>query len=199
MILQSPVINYVYTVIFAEKKSLLRAPKPPNVTIPPIKTNDINSAARAAETKRKETIRMEKNLRASGIINKRSGRRGPSSRHRSLQRSNVRSRKISKHAMRVIDTSKSLVQSFQLSKDQSKFALPQFSTVGTQLDLTPEDDEESDCSNIEKNNGPLTCNSLQRSAYRSQDGTCNNLKHPMWGRANIALTRLLSPDYEDGT
>lgn len=181
---------------FAEKKSLLRAPKPPNVTIPPIKTNDINSAAQAAETKRKETIRMEKNLRASGIINKRRSR-GPSSRHRSLQRSSVRSRKISKHAMRVINTSKSLVQSFQLSKDQSKFALPQFSTVGTQLDLSPEDDEESDCSNIELN-GPLTCNSLQRSAYRSQDGTCNNLKHPMWGRANIALTRLLSPDYEDG-
>ena len=130
---------------------------------------------------------MEKNLRASGIINKRRSR-GPSSRHRSLQRSSVRSRKISKHAMRVINTSKSLVQSFQLSKDQSKFALPQFSTVGTQLDLSPEDDEESDCSNIELN-GPLTCNSLQRSAYRSQDGTCNNLKHPMWGRANIALTQ----------
>ena len=88
--------------------------------------------------------------------------------------------------------------SFQLSKDQSKFALPQFSTVGTQLDLTPEDDEESDCSNIEKNGGTQTCNSLQRSKYRSQDGTCNNLKHPMWGRADIALTRLLQPDYEDG-
>ena len=59
-------------------------------------------------------------------------------------------------------------------------------------------DEESDCSNIEKSGGPQSCNSLQRSKYPSQDGTCNNLKHPMWGRANIALTRLLQPDYEDG-
>ena len=34
--------------------------------------------------------------------------------------------------------------------------------------------------------------------YRSEDGTCNNLKHSLWGRANVALTRLLAPDYEDG-
>ena len=34
--------------------------------------------------------------------------------------------------------------------------------------------------------------------YRSQDGSCNNIRHPNWGRANIALTRLLPPEYEDG-
>ena len=86
--------------------------------IPPIKANDINTAARAAEVKRKETVGLEKNLRASGIVNKRS-RRGPSSRHRSLQRSRQKTRRISKHAMRVIDTSKSLVQRYYKTISQS--------------------------------------------------------------------------------
>ncbi len=34
--------------------------------------------------------------------------------------------------------------------------------------------------------------------FRSQDGSCNNLQRPNWGRANVALQRLLAPEYEDG-
>lgn len=82
---------------------------------------------------------------------------------------------------------------FGLSKDQGKFALPTFSTEGTELALLRLD-EDSDCSNV--NSGIVNCDSLGQ--FRTQDGSCNNIRHPNWGRANIALTRLLPPDYEDG-
>lgn len=34
--------------------------------------------------------------------------------------------------------------------------------------------------------------------YRSADGSCNNLKHSFWGKANTAYKRLLFPAYKDG-
>lgn len=37
-----------------------------------------------------------------------------------------------------------------------------------------------------------------RQRYRSYDGSCNNLKHTGWGKANSPYTRILPPDYEDG-
>ncbi len=35
-------------------------------------------------------------------------------------------------------------------------------------------------------------------AYRTADGTCNNLKHPFWGASLTALTRWLHSQYENG-
>ncbi|XP_072917938.1 peroxidasin homolog [Hemitrygon akajei] len=34
--------------------------------------------------------------------------------------------------------------------------------------------------------------------YRTHDGTCNNLQHPMWGASLTAFERLLKPVYENG-
>uniref|UniRef100_A0A452TKP2 Lactoperoxidase n=1 Tax=Ursus maritimus TaxID=29073 RepID=A0A452TKP2_URSMA len=34
--------------------------------------------------------------------------------------------------------------------------------------------------------------------YRAQDGTCNNLQHPMWGASLTAFERILKPAYENG-
>ncbi|KAG8512340.1 Peroxidasin [Galemys pyrenaicus] len=34
--------------------------------------------------------------------------------------------------------------------------------------------------------------------YRTHDGTCNNLQHPMWGASLTAFERLLTPVYENG-
>nr|UYM80461.1 mantle peroxidase-like protein [Novocrania anomala] len=33
--------------------------------------------------------------------------------------------------------------------------------------------------------------------YRTADGSCNNLKNPLWGRANIPFLRFLPPQYDD--
>jgi peroxidase len=35
-------------------------------------------------------------------------------------------------------------------------------------------------------------------AYRTSDGTCNNLKHPSWGASLTALQRWLHAQYENG-
>ena len=34
--------------------------------------------------------------------------------------------------------------------------------------------------------------------YRTSDGTCNNLQHPMWGASRTPFHRLLQPIYENG-
>lgn len=36
------------------------------------------------------------------------------------------------------------------------------------------------------------------SKYRTFDGTCNNLQHPLWGSSYTAFRRLLKPVYENG-
>ena len=36
------------------------------------------------------------------------------------------------------------------------------------------------------------------SRYRTADGSCNNLHHPLWGKSFMALHRFLPPDYADG-
>ncbi|UXI20227.1 cell growth-regulating nucleolar protein [Sarcoptes scabiei] len=42
------------------------------------------------------------------------------------------------------------------------------------------------------------CLPHQRSKYRTIDGTCNNLRHPYWGRSFTCHVRILPPDYSDG-
>ncbi|KAG6441696.1 hypothetical protein O3G_MSEX002010 [Manduca sexta] len=41
----------------------------------------------------------------------------------------------------------------------------------------------------------ITCSN---SKYRSIDGTCNNQKHPQWGRRGAPFTRIATPRYSDG-
>ena len=94
---------------FVGRRALLKAPPPPKVSIPPIKKTDINTAAQVAESKRKGRISLERNLKASGIVTKKTG---PASKHRTLQRASKKSKKISKHAMKIIDTSKNLVEGY---------------------------------------------------------------------------------------
>jgi hypothetical protein len=37
-----------------------------------------------------------------------------------------------------------------------------------------------------------------KSKYRNIDGSCNNLRDPLWAQSNTAFTRLVAPAYADG-
>ena len=107
-----PTKTYLFWI--SGRRKLLRAPPPPKVTIPPIKTKDINTAARVAETKKQGRIGLERNLKKAGLITK---KKGPASIHRKLQRSSKRSKKLSKNAMRIVDTSANLVEGYVNKKE----------------------------------------------------------------------------------
>ena len=44
----------------------------------------------------------------------------------------------------------------------------------------------------------LVCHTPTFNRFRTIDGTCNNLEHPLLGAADTALTRLIPSQYEDG-
>lgn len=50
---------------------------------------------------------------------------------------------------------------------------------------------------LSKYNNKTACKMIDLS-YRRADGSCNNLKHSFWGKANTAYKRLLFPVYKDG-
>ena len=45
-------------------------------------------------------------------------------------------------------------------------------------------------------NSNINCDASTK--YRSFDGTCNNLDHPLYGSANTPYKRFLAPKYDDG-
>lgn len=56
--------------------------------------------------------------------------------------------------------------------------------------------QESGCQELRNN---PRCNFPTVSQFRTIDGTCNNRRRPLDGAAQTPLSRLLPPDYEDGT
>ncbi|XP_041968484.1 peroxidase-like [Aricia agestis] len=45
---------------------------------------------------------------------------------------------------------------------------------------------------------PVSVSCIGSGKYRSIDGTCNNEKHPAWGRRGAPFTRITAPRYADG-
>ncbi|KAL7641462.1 UNVERIFIED_CONTAM: hypothetical protein RMT77_007333 [Armadillidium vulgare] len=83
----------------------------------------------------------------------------------------------------VLETSKDLMKSFNLNKEQAEIGLPNFNVLGTVIkDTCPP--------------GPRCPD--PGFAYRTMDGSCNNIEHPDWGKTGVAFTRMILPNYEDG-
>ena len=74
-----------------------------------------------AETKKQGRIGLERNLKKAGLITK---KKGPASIHRKLQRSSKRSKKLSKNAMRIVDTSANLVEGYVKCKQKRNIFPP---------------------------------------------------------------------------
>ncbi|XP_074640940.1 peroxidasin homolog [Tubulanus polymorphus] len=54
-------------------------------------------------------------------------------------------------------------------------------------------------SGCEAHRTPIDCSNMCfHKKYRTLDGTCNNLREPMWGASLTPMTRLLNPAYENG-
>ena len=53
-------------------------------------------------------------------------------------------------------------------------------------------------SGCEEHNREVDCSDCFHRRYRSYDGTCNNLDHPLWGASEVPFKRLQQPAYEDG-
>ena len=53
-------------------------------------------------------------------------------------------------------------------------------------------------SGCEEHNREVDCSDCFHRKYRSFDGTCNNLDHPLWGASEVPFKRLQQPAYEDG-
>ncbi|XP_035217654.1 chorion peroxidase-like [Stegodyphus dumicola] len=80
-----------------------------------------------------------------------------------------------------VEATLKLVRTFQLSSVQSRDGLRRFSLANTVIgDTCP---KSPPC--------PTT-------KYRTSDGTCNNLRHPEWGKAFHTYVRVLPPRYSDG-
>eukprot|EP00095_Tigriopus_kingsejongensis_P002572 maker-scaffold274_size229011-snap-gene-1.21 protein:Tk02572 transcript:maker-scaffold274_size229011-snap-gene-1.21-mRNA-1 annotation:"chorion peroxidase-like" len=181
------------------RNTVLRRPPRPPVPLPPIRTNDIQQANFGAEQRLQVRRQIEAGLRQAGLVISR-GSLTPVAKHKRLQKTTAKARSLGRKAAKLVEASNQLQQSFNLSPAQGTHALPVFSLVGTSLAVSDEDHAEM-CNAIDGSTGFVLEAGQCRSAnleFRSVDGSCNNRQHSIWGQANIALQRLLHPQYEDG-
>ncbi|GIY65304.1 chorion peroxidase [Caerostris extrusa] len=88
---------------------------------------------------------------------------------------------MAKDGLTGVEATLKLVKTFQLSSAQSRDGLIRFSLANTVIaDTCPK-------------NPPC-----QTTKYRTSDGSCNNLKHPEWGKTYHTYTRVMPPRYSDG-
>lgn len=82
------------------------------------------------------------------------------------------------------ETSRILATQYNLSKDAISQGLPLIDTTKTVINqYCPESFREPKCE-VER--------------YRSMSGVCNNLDHPLWGKADIVHQKFLPPNFGDG-
>lgn len=65
----------------------------------------------------------------------------------------------------------------------------------SRLTSRPPESEEQDPEALGCGTPPAYCSDTP---YRSYDGSCNNLKNPVWGMPNTPYNRMLPPNYGDG-
>ncbi|CAI6345034.1 unnamed protein product [Macrosiphum euphorbiae] len=157
---------------------VIRAPPPPPVDIPPFTSEQLNVAAANALQRLNERRVLATSLFTKRILVPTGS---AAAWHQELFPTTNETLTQGEQAQKSVDASVGLVNDFNLTREQGTFALPSFSILDTVLGDT--------C--------PRT-SFCQPHKYRSTDGSCNNIKHELWGRASTALQRILPPKYGDG-
>lgn len=85
-------------------------------------------------------------------------------------------------AMAISEASMSMKRDFRLDHAQSCIGLRKFSAKNTIL----------------AGNCPALPRCKPHAKYRTLDGTCNNIHHPLWGKSETAFQRILPAKYDDG-
>ncbi|XP_054263241.1 peroxidase-like [Macrosteles quadrilineatus] len=162
----------------SKNSGVLHAPPPPPVVIPPFTPQQLDHAAQTALQRIQERVNFIIQLFNNRVVVKPGS---PAAAHQEFFPVTNATLQRGETAQKNVEASVDLVQEFNLSPDQGKFALPTFSVLNTVIaDSCPR---------------PSSC---VAGKYRSADGSCNNLRHDQWGRGGVALQRILPPKYDDG-
>ena len=102
--------------------------------------------------------------------------------HFAFFKSKPKARQLADTVSTSIFGAQDLAKRFGLSPNQAGFGLGAYPLKGTILG--------NSCPT------PDRCN--RNYPYRQYNGTCNNLKKPLWGSASTAFQRTLLPEYSDG-
>lgn len=107
--------------------------------------------------------------------------------HSFFSRTTPESMKISRGALAASFAAKELIQSFgtEIESDQVDSTVSQVNLKDTSLANT--------CPV-----SPVCDEKTLRSPFRKLDGSCNNVRNPIWGQSKTQYQRLLSPDYAEG-
>ncbi|KAK6621977.1 hypothetical protein RUM44_001784 [Polyplax serrata] len=157
---------------------VLHAPPPPPVVVPPFTPLELNNAGNSALQKLHERLQFISQLFTNHVFIPTGT---PAAHHLQFFKTSNDTLAEGDVAQKTVEASVNLVNDFQLSPDQGRFALPTFSVLNTVIADT--------CPRI------TNCR-VQK--YRTPDGSCNNLSHDRWGKSGTALQRIIPPKYEDG-
>lgn len=157
----------------------LFTPKIRKVEIPHVSSEQLNQACHKGVDIVNDIQEVEHKLMRTNNILKRGT---PERAHLKFFQITRAARSLHKGAMAISKASESMKREFRLNNEQSCIGLRQFSARNTILS--------GNCP------APPRCN--HKIKYRSNDGTCNNLKHTLYGKSETAFQRILPAKYDDG-
>ncbi|KAI9554243.1 hypothetical protein GHT06_019515 [Daphnia sinensis] len=144
----------------------------------------VNAAADAGELELRLHKETAKRLKDSDIVVQAAS---PRATHARFSNPSDHARVVNTEAFVGVHTAVVLVKRFKIKTEQVGCALHKFKLTDTDLDKK--------CTSISK----AHCTEHQlNSPYRTIDGSCNNERHFVWGRAATQYHRMLASDYADG-